>query len=258
MTNEELLENLMNGTLDESGQAMLQSRRMESAEFDADVSEFERVLELLHEDDAGETASPALLSSTKSKVVTAIATGVTGGAMMSSSTTTFLSKTGLMIVGGLGAVATGVYVFFGGSEPVAEKPKDKLQSQIAIERHVDPVVIETPDNAPTEQEQSLPEVSSAEPIRTTTPVQPAQESSSSDSQAEIIADDTDPLLKARYAAEQQRLSNYVAAGQRDKAVETYSTLVQLAKELGKEVESELWQQRKRDFEEQAEANPPNN
>lgn len=258
MTNEELLENLMNGTLDESGQEMLQSRRMESADFDADVSEFERVLELLHEDDAGETASPALLSSTKSKVVTAIATGVTGGAMMSSSTTTFLSKTGLMIVGGLGAVATGIYVFFGGSEPVAEKPTDKLQSETAIERHVDPVVIETPDNKPSEQAQSQPEVSSTEPIRTTTPVQPVQESISRDSEAEIIADDTDPLLKARYAAEQQRLSNYVAAGQSDKVVETYNTLIQLAKDLNKEVESELWLQRKRDFEGHTESTPPNN
>ncbi len=251
MTNEELLENLMNGSLDESSQALLQSRRLEDSEFDADVSEFERVLELLDADDAAETASPALLASTKSKVVTAIATGTVGGALMSSGSTTFFSKAGLIIVGGLGAAATGAYMYFtsGSDEDVSPVKPVKQQTEQVIETP------ETVDLQPQIEESVISEQPQTEAPQ---PRESAVEESrpeGSSPQAEIVGDDTDPLLKATYAAEQQRLSNYLAVQNRGEALKTYSKLVELAEKMNKTVDAELWKQRKAKFEQASDTQP---
>ncbi len=116
MTNDELLAKLYDGTLTEAEQDVLQQRIQESPEFAGEVAEFETVVELMETSSEDDEPKPALLRTTKEKVIALIGaaagTATIGGAASQMGGGLFTSVLFKWIAGVVGALTFGGLVFW--------------------------------------------------------------------------------------------------------------------------------------------------
>lgn len=116
MTNDELLAKLYDGTLTEAEHDVLQQRIKESPEFAGEVEEFETVVELMEKSSEDDEPKPALLRTTKEKVIALIGaaagTATIGGAASQMGGGLFTSVLFKWIAGVVGALTFGGLVFW--------------------------------------------------------------------------------------------------------------------------------------------------
>ena len=116
MTNDELLAKLYDGTLTAAEQDILQQRIQESPEFAGEVEEFETVVELMETSSEDDEPKPALLRTTKEKVIALIGaaagTATIGGAASQMGGGLFTSVLFKWIAGVVGALTFGGLVLW--------------------------------------------------------------------------------------------------------------------------------------------------